>query len=64
MMNNFTFLFLASMLAGFGLLRVPVSGFLAPLDPLVDFVGVFSILIFALALIYNGLMFLAGKKKF
>jgi hypothetical protein len=62
--NNVTFLFLAAMLAGFGLLRVNVSGFLSPLNPLVDMIGVFAVLIFALALIYNGLMFLAGKKKF
>jgi hypothetical protein len=64
MLNSFPFLYLAAMLAGFGLLRVPVSGFLAPLNPLIDIIGVLSVLIFALALIYYGLMYLAGKKKF
>ncbi|AYA78103.1 hypothetical protein DOE78_23375 [Bacillus sp. Y1] len=64
MLNSYPLLFLAAMLAGFGLLRVPVSGFLTPLDPLIDGIGVLTVLIFALALIYHGLMFLAGKKKF
>jgi len=64
MLNSYPLLFLAAMLAGFGLLRVPVSGFLAPLNPLVDIIGVLTILIFALALIYHGFMFLAGKKKY
>jgi hypothetical protein len=64
MLNSYPLLFLACILAGFALLRVPVTGFLAPLSPLVTVIGVLTVLLFALVLIYHGLMFLAGKKKF
>ncbi|CAG9621799.1 hypothetical protein [Sutcliffiella rhizosphaerae] len=48
-------LFLAAMLAGFGLLRVPMTGTFAALEPITNIVGVISVLIFSLALIYLGL---------
>lgn len=63
MMNSYPLLFLACIFAGFALLKVPVIGFLAPLSPLITIVGVLTVLLFALVLIYHGLKCLAGKKK-
>lgn len=56
-------LYLSCIIAGFALLRVPLTGFFAPLSPLVILVGVLSILLFSLVLIVHGLLCLAGKRK-
>lgn len=47
-------LFLANILAGFALINVPLTGALAGLDPIATIVGVITILVFSLALIYYG----------
>lgn len=54
-------LFLSAILAGFALLRVPLTGFFAPLSPLVVLIGVLSILLFSLVLIFLGVRSLLGK---
>ncbi|MFC5591294.1 hypothetical protein ACFPRA_20635 [Sporosarcina soli] len=61
-MDRFIFLMLASILAGFALLKVPLSGtFLSGIEPITDLIGLLAMLIFSLVLIYKGLMALLGK---
>lgn len=60
-MNQFAALFLACILAGFALIKMPTIGFLAALYPFFHIVGALAILIFAFALIYYGLKALFKK---
>ncbi|MCG7333738.1 hypothetical protein MHZ95_00445 [Sporosarcina sp. ACRSM] len=61
-MDRFIFLMLASILAGFALLKVPLAGtFLSGIEPITDLIGLLAMLIFSLVLIYKGLMALLGK---
>ncbi|MCT2536736.1 hypothetical protein NC661_14115 [Aquibacillus koreensis] len=60
-MDRYPLLFLACILAGFALIRVPLTGFLEPLSPLVFLVGVLSILVFSCVIIYHGVMALIKK---
>ena len=55
--------YLACIIAGFALLRVPLTGFFAPLSPLVILIGVLAILLFSLVLIVHGVLCLAGKRR-
>nr|WP_263324621.1 hypothetical protein [Neobacillus sp. Marseille-Q6967] len=55
-------LFLACILAGFALLRVPLTGFFSPLSPLVVLIAVITILLFSVVLIVYGVLVLIGKK--
>ncbi|MDR7078933.1 hypothetical protein J2Y03_003990 [Neobacillus niacini] len=57
------FLYLFCIIAGFALLRVPLTGFFAPLSPLVVLIGILAILLFSLVLIIQGLLSLAGKRR-
>ncbi|WP_227937066.1 hypothetical protein [Alkalihalobacillus deserti] len=61
-MNGFPLLYLSCILAGFALVRVPLNGFLAPLEPLAIIVGVLAILLFSCVLIFKGVMVLIGKR--
>ena len=62
-MDRFILLMLASILAGFALLKVPLSGtFLEVIEPISSLIGILAIVIFSLVLIYKGLMALLGKK--
>jgi hypothetical protein len=54
-------LFFASMLAGFALLRVPMTGTFAALEPITSIVGIITVLVFALALIYLGVRSLINR---
>ncbi|MEH7179351.1 hypothetical protein [Neobacillus vireti] len=56
------FLYLSCIIAGFALLRVPLTGFLAPLSPLVVLIGVLAILLFSLVLIIHGVLRLAKRR--
>lgn len=61
-MDRFILLMLASILAGFALVKVPLAGtFLAGLAPITTIVGVSAIVVFSLFLIYKGVMALLGK---
>ncbi|WP_088071556.1 hypothetical protein [Gottfriedia luciferensis] len=61
-MDKSILLMLASILAGFALLKVPLAGtFLSGLEPVTTLIGILAILIFSLFLIYKGLMALLGK---
>ncbi|WP_226037419.1 hypothetical protein [Aquibacillus saliphilus] len=62
-MNNYPLLYLACILAGFALIRVPLQGFLAPLEPLAFIIGVLAILLFSGVIIYNGVMALFGVRR-
>lgn len=57
------FLYFLCILAGFALLRVPLTGFFAPLSPLVILIGVLAILLFSLVLIIHGVLHSAGKRR-
>jgi hypothetical protein len=62
-MDRLILLMLASILAGFALLKVPLSGtFMAGLEPITNLIGILTVVIFSLVLIYKGLMALLGKK--
>ncbi|MEH7247157.1 hypothetical protein V7114_10290 [Neobacillus niacini] len=63
LLDRSPFLFLACIIAGFALLRVPLTGFFAPLSPLIVLIGILAILLFSLVLIVQGLLCLAGKRK-
>ncbi|MGG0671120.1 hypothetical protein [Sporosarcina koreensis] len=61
-MDRLILLMLASILAGFALIKVPLSGtFLAGLEPITDIIGILAVLLFSLFLIFKGLMGLLGK---
>ena len=61
-MDRFILLMLASILAGFALLKVPLAGtFLAGIAPITNIIGILAILIFSLVLIFKGLISLLGK---
>ncbi|MRH41735.1 hypothetical protein GH741_03490 [Aquibacillus halophilus] len=62
-MSSYPILYLACILAGFALIRVPLQGFLAPLEPLTFIVGVLSILLFSCVIIVDGVMSLIGKRR-
>ena len=62
-MDRFILLMLANILAGFALLKVPLSGtFLAGLEPITNLIGILAIVIFSLVLMYKGLMAILRKK--
>ncbi|MFU8689971.1 hypothetical protein ABER02_04170 [Rossellomorea marisflavi] len=55
-MDRFIPLMLASILAGFALLKLPLSGtFLEGISPVTDIIGIITILLSSLFLIYKGL---------
>ena len=61
-MDRLILFMLASILAGFALLKVPLAGtFLAGLEPITNLIGILTIVIFSLILIFKGLMALLGK---
>ncbi|PUB10047.1 hypothetical protein [Paenisporosarcina sp. OV554] len=61
-MDRFILLMLASILAGFALLKVPLTGtFISGLEPITTLIGILAIVIFSLFLIFKGLMGLLGK---
>ncbi|SDN03002.1 hypothetical protein SAMN05518871_10396 [Psychrobacillus sp. OK028] len=62
-MDRFLFLMLASIIAGFALLKVPLAGtFLAGLEPITNLIGIIAIVFFSLVLIFKASMALLGKK--
>jgi hypothetical protein len=56
------FLYLCCVIAGFALLRVPLTGFLAPLGPLVVLIAVLAILLFSFVLIIQGVLCLVKRR--
>ncbi|MGG3891489.1 hypothetical protein [Metabacillus fastidiosus] len=61
-MNYSIFLFLAAILSGFALIQVPLAGtFLASLAPFTTVVGLLTVLIFSLVIIYKGVRHLFNK---
>ena len=56
-MDRLILLMLAGIIAGFVLVRAPLSGsFLASIEPITSTIGILAILVFSLYLIYKGLM--------
>ncbi|WP_158736440.1 hypothetical protein [Alteribacillus sp. YIM 98480] len=61
-MDSWIFLMLASILAGFALIKVPLEGtFLEGIIPVTTIIGILSVLIFSFYLIFKGVRFLFGK---
>ncbi|MGG3468659.1 hypothetical protein ABES02_14405 [Neobacillus pocheonensis] len=61
-MDNRIFLFLATILSGFALIRVPLDGsFLEGVSPVTDIIGFLTVIIFSLVLIYKGVKGLFSK---
>ena len=61
-MGRFILLMLASILAGFALLKVPLSGnFLAGIEPITNIIGILAIVFFSIVLMYKAIMALLGK---
>ncbi|MDQ0975020.1 hypothetical protein QFZ31_004898 [Neobacillus niacini] len=56
------FLYFLCILAGFALLRVELTGFFAPLSPLVLLIGVIAVLLFSLVLIIHGVLCLVKRR--
>ncbi|MBA2875429.1 hypothetical protein [Thermaerobacillus caldiproteolyticus] len=61
-MDNFVFLYLACILAGFALINLPLAGsLLAGIKPVTSLIGILTILVFSLVLIFKGIIALVGK---
>jgi hypothetical protein len=61
-MDNRVFLFLAAIFSGFALIRVPLAdSFLESVSPITDIIGILTVLVFSLVLIYKGVRGLFGK---
>jgi hypothetical protein len=58
-----TLLLVAAMFAGFALLRLSdADSFLESLNPVFEIVGFLAVLLFALVLIYNGIMAILPRR--
>lgn len=53
--------YLSGVIGGFGLIYVPVSELLPSLEPVLDTVGIISVIVFSIALIVNGVRSLISK---
>jgi hypothetical protein len=61
-MDNRVLLFLAAIFSGFALIRVPLAdSFLESVSPITDIIGILTVLVFSLLLIYKGVRGLSGK---
>ena len=61
-MDNRIFLFLATILSGFALIKVPLANsFLESISPVTNILGILTVLIFSLVLIYKGVKSLLNK---
>lgn len=61
-MDNRIFLLLATIFAGFALIRVPLADtFLESVSPITDIIGLLTVLIFSLVLIYKCVRSLFSK---
>jgi hypothetical protein len=61
-MDNRIFLFLATILSGFALIRVPLAdSFLEGVSPVTDILGILTVLVFSLVLIFLGVRSLISK---
>ncbi|WP_129729162.1 MULTISPECIES: hypothetical protein [Bacillaceae] len=61
-MDNRIFLFLATILSGFALIKVPLANsFLESVSIVTDTLGILTVIIFSLVLIYKGVRSLFNK---
>ena len=61
-MDNRIFLFLATILSGFALIKVPLANsFLESVSIVADTLGILTVIIFSLVLIYKGVRSLFNK---
>ncbi|WP_175990374.1 hypothetical protein [Bacillus sp. Marseille-Q1617] len=62
-MSHSIWLFFLGILSGFALLRVPLTGFLEPINPIADVIGVLAILLFSIVLILKGVLHLIDSRR-
>jgi hypothetical protein len=56
-MDKSAFLFLACILAGFALIKLPLAGTpLAGIEPITFLIGIFAVLVFSVILIFKGII--------
>jgi hypothetical protein len=61
-MDKLALLFLACVLAGFALIKLPLAGTaLASIAPVTFYIGILSVLVFSLILIFKGILALIDK---
>lgn len=61
-MDRLIFLFLAAILAGFALIRVPLEGtVLASIAPITSLIGLLAILVFSIVIVVKAVLGLIGK---
>lgn len=61
-MDKIAFLFLACILAGFALIKLPLAGtVLVSLQPVTSLIGILAIFVFSIVLIFKGIIALLGK---
>jgi hypothetical protein len=61
-MDRLVLLYLACVLAGFALIELPLAGTaLASIAPVTFYIGILSVLVFSLILIFKGISALVGK---
>lgn len=60
-MNGLVLLYLASILSGFALLKLPGVSFLSGFSSFFDIVGAIAIVVFSFALLYLGVKGLLGR---
>lgn len=61
-MDNRIFLFLATILSGFAIIKVPLTDtFLESISPFTTIVGILTVLVFSLVIIYKGVRNLFSK---
>jgi hypothetical protein len=61
-MDKLVLLFLACVIAGFALIELPLAGTaLASIAPVTFYIGILSVLVFSLILIFKGILALVGK---
>lgn len=61
-MENRVLLYFVAILSGYALIKVPLTGsFLAGITPITNILGILTVLVFALVLIYKGVKSLFSK---
>ncbi|MBM7656535.1 hypothetical protein [Neobacillus cucumis] len=61
-MDNRIFLFLATILSGFALIKVPLAdSFLEGVSPVTNIIGILVVIVFSLVLVYKGVKGLFQK---
>jgi len=61
MMDRIIFLYLACILAGFALLKVPFIYVISSLEPVISLIAVIAIIVFSFLILFKGVLALLGR---